>query len=84
MTDPSPQSPATIVLLDDEPVVWQFATCPMCHAPAALTQSAVEADAWRCVKCGQHWDAARLAAVAADGASVLDRDARAKPIVEPV
>jgi hypothetical protein len=29
---------------------------------------------WRCVRCGQHWDAARLAAVAAYAAWTIDHD----------
>jgi hypothetical protein len=82
MTDHS-RSAATIVLLDDEPAVWQFATCPMCRTTASLTQSALEAgDAWQCVRCGQHWDAVRLGAVAAYGAWVLERDADAKRVAD--
>jgi len=47
----------------------------MCHTSAALSQSALEAGgAWRCVRCGQHWDAARLAAVAAYAAWSADHD----------
>ena len=57
---------ATAVLLDDEQDLLRSATCPLCHTSATLTQSAAEAGgAWVCVRCGQHWDAARLAAVAA-------------------
>ena len=67
--------PATVALLDDEPDVVPPATCPMCHTRVSLTQSALEAGgAWRCVRCGQHWDAARLTAVAAYAAWVVDRD----------
>jgi transposase len=67
--------PATIALLDDEPHAEPSATCPMCHTRAPLTQPAVDAgEAWRCVRCGQHWDAVRLAAVAAYAAWVGDRD----------
>jgi hypothetical protein len=44
----------------------------MCHAPASLTQSALAAGGdWQCIRCGQHWDAARLAAVAAYAAWVV-------------
>jgi hypothetical protein len=47
----------------------------MCHTSAALSQSAIEAGGdWRCVRCGQHWDAARLAAVAAYAAWTIDHD----------
>jgi hypothetical protein len=44
-----------------------FATCPSCHtADAAVTSAAVSGGAdWRCVRCGQRWDANRLATVAA-------------------
>ena len=62
-------------LLDDEPDVVRPATCPMCHTRASLTQSALDAGgAWRCVRCGQHWDAARLAAGAGYAAWVVQRD----------
>ena len=61
-------------LLDDGPDVVRSVTCPMCHARASLTQSALEAGgAWRCVRCGQHWDADRLTAVAAYAVWVVDR-----------
>jgi hypothetical protein len=47
----------------------------MCHTPASVTQNAIEtAGDWRCVRCGQHWHAARLAAVAAYAAWVVDHD----------
>ncbi len=66
---------AIAVLLDDEPDTLQLATCPMCHTSATLTQSAIEAGGgWRCVRCGQHWDAERLAAVAAYAAWRVDHD----------
>jgi hypothetical protein len=51
------------------------ATCPMCRTPASLTQDVIETGgAWRCVRCGQHWDAARLAAVAAYAAWIVAHD----------
>jgi transcription elongation factor Elf1 len=60
------RSHTSIALLDDEPDLVRSVTCPMCHADASLTQSAPAAGgAWRCVRCGQHWDADRLTAVAA-------------------
>ena len=41
-------------------------TCLLCHTPSPLTQHALDAGAdWHCGRCGQRWDAARLAAVAA-------------------
>jgi predicted Zn finger-like uncharacterized protein len=55
--------------------VLRSATCPMCHTPTSVTENAIEAGGdWRCVRCGQHWDAERLAAVAAYAAWVADRD----------
>jgi len=66
--------PHTAAALDDEPdVVWP--ACPMCHTPASLSQSALDSGgAWRCARCGQHWDAARLAAVAGYAAWVAERE----------
>lgn len=44
-----------------------FAACPSCHTTdQATTMAAVTAGGdWRCRRCGQRWDADRLAAVAA-------------------
>jgi hypothetical protein len=40
-----------------------------------VTQDAIEAGGdWVCDRCGQHWDAARLGAVAAYAAWTVDRD----------
>jgi hypothetical protein len=40
----------------------------------SLTQNAIDAGAdWRCVTCGQRWDATRLSAVAAYAAWVVER-----------
>jgi predicted Zn finger-like uncharacterized protein len=61
-----PDGLATAVLLDDERDIARHGVCPMCHTAAIVTQSAIEAGGdWRCVRCGQHWDAQRLATVAA-------------------
>ena len=74
MTLRSSQPQVTAAVLDAEQDASLFLTCPMCHTPASLMQSAVDAGAdWRCVRCGQHWDAARLAAVVAYAAWVVDR-----------
>lgn len=60
---------------DDEQDIVRAATCPMCHTSATLSQSGLEAGGdWRCARCGQHWDAARLAAVAAYAAWSVDHD----------
>ena len=65
----------TATLLDDEPDSIGSTTCPLCHTSATLTQSALEAGGdWRCVRCGQHWDARRLATVTAYAAWAVDRD----------
>ena len=66
---------ATAVLLEDDQDILRSATCPMCHASATLSESALEAGGdWRCVRCGQRWDAARLEAVAAYTAWAVDHD----------
>jgi predicted Zn finger-like uncharacterized protein len=43
-----------------------FATCPMCRTvDATVTNDAVSKGAdWRCGRCGQRWDALRLAKAA--------------------
>src|SRR5690242_8315716 len=67
------RSHTSVALCDGEPDLVRCVTCPMCHADAALTQSAVAAGgAWRCVRCGQHWNADRLTAVAAYSVWVAD------------
>jgi predicted Zn finger-like uncharacterized protein len=68
---------ATAVLLDDEQDIARHAVCPMCHTSATVTQTAIEAGGdWRCVRCGQHWDARRLATVAAYAEWARDRVGR--------
>ena len=63
--------PQPTAMLDDEPDVVQVAECPMCHTPAPLT---LDIDgSWPCLRCGQHWDLARLATVAAYAAWVAER-----------
>jgi transposase-like protein len=49
------------------PELGAAATCLSCHTKdATLTHGAVAAGAgWRCRRCGQQWDADRLATVAA-------------------
>ncbi len=66
---------ATAVLQDDEQDILRSAMCPMCHTSASVTRAAIDAGGdWRCVRCGQHWDAARLAAVAAYAEWAGDRE----------
>ena len=67
----SPSQPTA--MLDDEPDVVPVAACPMCHTPAPLTRNAVDGS-WQCVRCGQHWDLARLATVAAYAAWAVEHD----------
>lgn len=75
MASSSSRPDATAVLLDDDQDIVRPAMCPMCHTSATLSQSALEAGGdWRCVRCGQHWDAGRLAAVAAYAAWSVDHD----------
>jgi hypothetical protein len=37
--------------------------CLLCHAVHAETFDGHAVRAWRCGRCGQHWDAARVATV---------------------
>ena len=60
-------------------------TCPMCHAPTSLTPDAIDAGAdWRCVRCGQLWDATRLSAVAAYAAWAVERAAGERASLPPM
>jgi hypothetical protein len=67
---------ATTALLETAPDTSRLATCPLCHTRyASLTQEALQAGAdWRCLRCGQRWDAARLAAVTAYAAWVAEHE----------
>ena len=42
-------------------------SCPMCHMvhPSLTPASVAAGEDWRCSRCGQRWDAERLATVAA-------------------
>jgi hypothetical protein len=73
---PSSSQPHATAALDGERDDVRCATCLLCHTPASLTQSALDAGGdWRCARCGQRWDAARLATFTAYAAWVLSRDA---------
>jgi ribosomal protein L37AE/L43A len=62
------------VLLTDETDLMPRVACPLCHANGSLPESALAAGgAWQCDRCGQHWDAPRLTAVAAYAVWVADR-----------
>jgi transcription elongation factor Elf1 len=54
-----------------------FATCPSCHTEdPTMTNVAVGAGAdWHCGRCGQRWDAVRLATVAAYAVWVSEQTA---------
>jgi hypothetical protein len=64
------------------PELVGLATCPSCHTEdTAMTNVAVEAGAdWRCWRCGQQWDAVRLATVAAYGVWLSERAASSSPV----
>jgi ribosomal protein L37AE/L43A len=58
-----------------ERAIQRHATCPLCHTTnTALTNDALAAGAWwRCGRCGQRWNAGRLATVAAAAAASAER-----------
>ena len=65
MTETLRRPAAVATLVEDEPATAAV-KCPMCHADAPLQLAAIEAGGtWHCPRCGQHWDAERLATVAA-------------------
>jgi hypothetical protein len=55
-----------------------FVICPLCHmAEATMADDVIEKSAgWQCTRCGQRWDATRLATVGAYAAWVVEHDAR--------
>jgi transcription elongation factor Elf1 len=76
---------ATTALLDVDPVVSPFATCPLCHTTSqSMTTDALAAGAdWQCVRCGQRWSAGRLATVAAYAKWVLEREESGRMTIQP-
>lgn len=54
----------------------QRVVCPGCHTPhPSLTGEGLAAGlGWKCVRCGQRWDAGRLTSVAAYQAWVAARE----------
>ena len=71
----SPETQPATALVEVDPLTKQHATCPLCHTTdTSLTDDELAGGrGWRCIRCGQHWDARRLATVAAYAASELER-----------
>jgi len=71
-----PYQDAATALADVEPVVQRDATCPLCHTTdASLSNDALATgEGWRCTRCGQPWDARRLATAAAYAAWAVRSD----------
>ena len=76
MTQSPTSQQSTKAVLDTPADTSRLATCPLCHTKhASLTQEALEAGGgWRCVRCGQRWDAHRLQAVAAYAVWVAEHE----------
>lgn len=72
---------STTTLLDVEPAPPQFVTCPLCHTtrPTVAGDTLEAGIDWRCARCGQTWDALRLATVAAYAAWAVEHDAYGAP-----
>jgi len=51
-------------------------TCPLCHMTHATTaiDAVGKGAGWRCARCGQRWDAARLGRVAEYAAWAAEHD----------
>jgi predicted Zn finger-like uncharacterized protein len=64
------------VAIDHDTAVLPSLTCPLCHTPASVSQATIDAGGvWRCSRCLQSWDAARLNAVAAYAVWTAERKA---------
>jgi hypothetical protein len=73
---PNSSTRVTVAVIDDQQDALRSVTCPLCHTPRTLTRSEIDAGGtWRCVRCSQHWDAARLTAVDAYAAWTVEREA---------
>ena len=63
------------VPIETETAVPSPATCPLCHTASPLTLDTLGAGGyWRCARCGQDWDAARLEGYAVYAAWVVEHD----------
>jgi hypothetical protein len=73
---PGPEA-ATVELFETPPEASRLASCPLCYTTQpSLSQDAVASGAdWRCARCGQRWDARRLATVTAYAAWVVAEQA---------
>ncbi len=65
---------AARAVVDVEPVVRRLATCPLCFTTnvSVTTDALAAGGGWQCARCGQRWDACRLAVVAAYVACALE------------
>ena len=72
MASDSSSRPSLSPLPAIAPALVGFATCPSCHTvDATVTNLALSGGAdWHCARCGQRWDALRLATAAAYSAWV--------------
>ena len=77
--DRNPLIDQTAALRDGDQNPSQRAVCPGCHTPhPSLTREGLAAGVgWKCVRCGERWEARRLATVAAYAAWVAEREAKA-------
>jgi predicted Zn finger-like uncharacterized protein len=76
----SPSHVAT-ALLDGDSDGQRPATCPLCHtAHPSMTEDALASGVdYRCARCGQLWNAPRLATVTAYAAWVAEHDKPSGP-----
>jgi predicted Zn finger-like uncharacterized protein len=75
MSDSSGRPDTSRTVITGDADTLRRATCPMCHTVASVTETASGTGGdWRCVRCGQRWDARRLAAVAAYVVWAAERD----------
>jgi PHP family Zn ribbon phosphoesterase len=58
------------------------ATCPYCHTAFPPMSEGASGD-WHCARCGQRWDAGRLATVAAYANWTLEHDKAVPPSPRP-
>jgi len=63
-------SPIVMDSPDETRTGLRLAACPFCHTDSSVSHATLESagEGWQCRRCGQRWDARRLATVGAYGA----------------
>ena len=73
MTTPL-SSPRVTTTLEAPTDTLQRAVCPFCHTASPMLEAHQAEEGWQCVRCGQRWNARRLATAATYTAWAAEED----------